>query len=202
MKNSNPQIDAYIAKSAPFAQPILKKARKLFHQACPQIEEKIKWGFPSFEYKGMVGGFAAFKQHATFGFWKQGLLKDPRGYLKAGQINGMGTKLTSVKDLPPDKVILDFIRQAVALNENGIKVARKPAGPAKRLPVPADLKAALAKNKKAAATFESFPPSSCNDYVQWLVEAKQEETRARRLATTMEWLAEGKPRHWKYMKKK
>jgi uncharacterized protein YdeI (YjbR/CyaY-like superfamily) len=200
-KNTSAQVDAYIARAAPFAQPILKKLRRLFHQACPQIEEKIKWGVPSFEYQGMVGGMAAFKQHASFGFWKRKLLSDPHGLFKKGRDSGMfGTKMTDVADLPADDILISYIQEAVALNEKGMKVARPKPKKGKPSKVPDYFLTALKKNKKALAAFESFSTSQQRDYVEWITEAKQEETRARRLQTALEWLAEGKHRNWKYEK--
>src|SRR5689334_12878262 len=111
---SDPRIDAYIEKAQPFSQPILKKLRQLIHTACPEVTETIKWGMPSFEYKGPMCGFAAFKQHCVFGFWKTKLIDDPKGYMQERSAQGgdaMGNlgRITSVKDLPPDKVLLDFI---------------------------------------------------------------------------------------------
>ena len=200
MKNSSSQFDAYMARSAPFAQPILKKLRTLFHRACPQIEETIKWGHPHFEYKGVVAGVAAFKAHVSFGFWKEKLLSDPHG-LFAGE-SSKWARLTDVAELPSDEVLLAYIREAVELNERGVK-RPQPKKPRKAPPeVPADLRAALAKNPKARATFEAFSPSHQREYIEWLTEAKTEATRQKRLGTAIEWMAEGKPRNWKYMKKK
>lgn len=199
MKNTLPGVDAYIAKAAPFARPILEKIRRLFHQACPEIEEKLKWGCPSFEYKGMVGGFAAFKAHALFGFWRQDVLPDPEGLFKGKGPMASG-KLTDVSQLPPDDVLLAYIRRAVKLNEDG-PPPRPKSRPKPALKVPDYFLAALRKNKKALTTFEAFPPSHKREYVEWIVEAKQDETRERRLATALEWMAKGKPRNWKYMKK-
>lgn len=195
-------VDAYIAKSAPYAQPILKKLRKLFHQGCPTIEEKIKWGVPHFDYKGMMGGIAAFKKHVSFGFWKADQIEDTHGLFDRGPKASMCTvKLTSLEDMPADKVILSYIRQAVALNDAGTKKTTSKKAPKKPLPVPADLKALLAKNAKARATFDNFPPSHKREYIEWITEAKRDETRQKRLATTMEWLTEGKSRNWKYTRK-
>jgi uncharacterized protein YdeI (YjbR/CyaY-like superfamily) len=195
----NPAVDAYLAKAAPFAKPILEKIRRLFHQACPGIEEKLKWGMPSFEYKGMLGGAAAFKNHATFGFWRQDILPDPKGLFKSA--SPMGAKVTDVSQLPSDAVLLQYIRRAVDLNEKGAPPRAK-ARPQPPPRMPADFQAALRKNKKALAVFEAFPPSHRKEYICWIVEAKQEETRKRRLATAVEWIAQGKPINWKYLKKK
>jgi uncharacterized protein YdeI (YjbR/CyaY-like superfamily) len=192
MKNASPAVDAYIAKSPAYSQPILKKIRQLFHGACPHIEETIKWGMPHFEYKGIVASMAAFKQHARFGFWKGGIFK-------GGDASGLDAqKLTSVEDLPPDKVLIAYIKEAIELNEKEVKAPRTPKKPPKTLKVPAYFQAALKKNKKAQAAFESFRPSHQREYIEWITEAKQEETRQNRLATALEWLAEGKHRNWKY----
>ena len=200
MKNTSREFDAYIEKAAPFARPILTRVRKLFHEACPEVREVMKWSSPHFEHKGLLGGMAAFKEHAVFGFWKASLLDDKAGILKGVGDTAMGrAKLTSVDDLPPDKVLLAYIQQAVRLNEEGVKVER-PKRPASRKPiaVPKDLLSALKKNKAAAATFEGFSPSHRKEYIEWLTEARQEATRARRLEQAIAWMAQGKPRNWKY----
>src|SRR5262245_16090058 len=114
MKNHSPAVDAYIAKSAKFAQPILKRIRSLFHKACPEIEETMKWSFPHFEYKGVVGSMAAFKQHASYGFWKASLMKDPHQILaRVGETSMGGRRVTSLADLPPDNVLIAYIQEAV-----------------------------------------------------------------------------------------
>jgi uncharacterized protein YdeI (YjbR/CyaY-like superfamily) len=204
MKNHSPKVDTYIAKSADFAKPILKKIRTLFHKACPEIEETIKWGFPHFEYKGVVGSMAAFKQHASFGFWKGSLLKDSHKLLSKMENAAMSfARLTDASQLPSDKVLLEYIREAVALNEEGVKLPpRKKPARREELEVPDDLARALKQNKKTLANFEAFSPSHKREYVEWIVEAKQPETRAKRLTTAVEWISEGKPRNWKYMKKR
>lgn len=200
MPNRNPEFDAYIEEAADFAKPILKKIRQLFHKACPQLTETMKWSFPHFEYKGIVGSMAAFKNHATFGFWKAGLMSDPEGLLKTMGNTEMGShRLTTLKDIPPDNVVIAYIQQAVELNEAGIKVSvKRDKKPKAELVVPEDLTAALRKNKAAAAVFNDFSYSHRKEYVDWIEEAKRLETRAKRVATTIEQLAEGKSRHWKY----
>lgn len=201
MPDRNAAVDAYIANAAPFARPIMVKLRQLFHKACPQIEEKIKWGCPSFEYKGMVGGFAAFKKHVSWGFWKASLLSDPKGVLKSTASSPMGGGSPgTVKELPADGVLIDLIKQAVQLNIDGVKLARPKN--ARRTPpkTPPDLAAAMKKNAKARATYEGFSPSHQREYVEWITEAKRPETRAKRIAQAIEWLAEGKSRNWKYQR--
>jgi uncharacterized protein YdeI (YjbR/CyaY-like superfamily) len=199
------RIDGYIEKAQPFAQPIMKKLRELIHKACPEVTETIKWGMPSFEYKGPMFGFAAFKQHCVGGFWKSKLLKDPKGYLgersnQGGEAMGNLGRMTSMKDLPPDKAILEFIKQHMKLNDAGIKIAKKPVVK-KELIIPKELISALNKNKKAKETFEKFSPSNKREYADWITEAKTDETRSKRLETAVTWMSEGKPRLWKYMKK-
>jgi len=206
MAKKNPEIDTYILKSADFAQPILIRLRELVHKACPEVEESIKWSMPFFDYKGPLCNMASFKQHAVFGFWKAKLMSDPTKYLQERSIDGgnsMGHfgQLTSVKDLPPDKVILELIKQAKKLNEEGIKVPAKPKTDTKELVVPSYFTNALRKNKKALATFNAFSYSNKKEYVTWIEEAKTETTREKRLETSIEWMADGKIRNWKYLKK-
>jgi uncharacterized protein YdeI (YjbR/CyaY-like superfamily) len=193
MASKSPEVDAYIAKAAPFARPILEQIRAAFHKADPQIEESIKWGVPNFEHDGIVGNMAAFKQHVNWGFWKASLMsgKTP-----------LREKIADVSELPPEKKMLALIREAVQLNAGGVKAAR----PARKAPAPvetpADLLAALKRDKRALAAFEAFPPSHKREYIQWIVEAKQEATRAKRIAQAVEWIAEGKSRNWKYERRK
>jgi uncharacterized protein YdeI (YjbR/CyaY-like superfamily) len=206
MKTTDNRIDAYIAKAQPFAQPVLNHMRSLVHKACPEVTETIKWGMPSFDYKGPYFSFAAFKNHCVFGFWKARLLKDPKGFLGERKIDGgdaMGHfgRVTGLKDLPPDKVILDFLKQAKKLNDDGIKLPLKKKAPARPIKIPDYFTDALKKNKKALATFDAFSPSHKREYLEWITEAKTEATREKRLEQAMEWMAEGKPRNWKYMRK-
>ena len=204
MQEKDPRVDAYIEKSAPFARPILEKLRKLIFQACPDVEETIKWSFPNYEiHDAMLCSMASFKEHCSFGFWKASLLKDEKGILKLAEKNSMGhlDRLQSVKDLPADKTLIEYLREATLLNKNKVKLARPKSPPKKELPLPKPLAAALKKSKKALTVFESFPPSQRREYIEWLTEAKTEETMNKRLATTIEWLEEGKTRNWKYQKK-
>ena len=202
MKNTSSEVDAYIAKSADFAQPILTKLRRLFHQACPEIEETMKWSSPFFEYRGIIGNMTAFKQHVSWGFWKAGLMQDPEGILeKAGNTQMAVLKATKVEDLPADKVLIAYIKEAVDLNERGVTVPRRTVRtPRRPLQIPDDFIVAVRQNKKAQATFEGFSYSNRKEYVEWVTGAKREATREERLTTAVEWMAEGKPRNWKYMK--
>lgn len=197
MPTVDPRVDAYIENSSDFAKPILKHIRKLVHKACPDVVETMKWSFPHFDYMGMLCSMASFKQHCAFGFWKQKLLENGAF---AAQKTAMGSfgRIESLKDLPEDGIILDLVRQAVELNEKGVKMPKKSATAKKEIVIPEGLADALAKNKKARETFENFSYSHRKDYVEWIVEAKTDATREKRLATTIEWLTEGKGRNWKY----
>lgn len=198
MAAKDPRIDAYIAKSADFAKPILKHLRKVVHASCPQVEETMKWSMPHFDHKGVMCGMAAFKEHCAFGFWKGELVL---GRDKQEEKSGMGSFgcIKSLKDLPGEKTLIGYVKKAAALNEAGINVPGR-AQPKKRapIPVPPYFAAALQKNAQARKTFEAFPPSHRREYLEWVTEAKREETRNERLAKTIMWLSEGKPRHWKY----
>ncbi|HNQ11660.1 MAG TPA: YdeI/OmpD-associated family protein [Bacteroidia bacterium] len=200
------RVDAYINKAPDYAKEILQHIRALVHKAIPDIEENIKWGMPAFEYKGFLAGMAAFKKHCVFGFWKAKLLNDPKGYLreiksKGGDAMGNMGCIKELKDLPPDKVLIDFLKQAKKLNEEGIKIEKTQSRSIKKLNMPEELSKALAKNKKATAVFENFSPSHKREYAEWISEAKTESTRLKRLDTAMEWISEGKSHNWKYMKK-
>ena len=199
----NPAVDAYVAKAAPFARPILKHIRKLMHRGAPRLEETIKRGVPAFERRGIVAMMAAFKGHVAFGFWSEKLIRERLGpdadrvFPKDAKL-GMGGRRYHAKDeLPPDAVILRAVKLAVALNEAGVRpkraLTRKPPPKA-----PPDLAAALRKNRKAGATWERLTPGKKREYVDWLVEAKRAETRARRLAEAIRLLAAGRERYWKY----
>lgn len=198
MGRRDPRIDAYIAKAAPFAQPILQRIRDVVHEACPEVEETMKWSMPTFVYAGgILAGMAAFKQHASFGYWKHALVMG-----EGAQRDGMGSygKMATLKDVPSKRRLVADIRRAMQLNEAGVKTPgpRKTAAPKPPPETPPDLLAALAKNRKARTTFEALAPSHRREYVEWITEARRDETRARRLAQTVEWLAEGKRRNWKY----
>lgn len=199
MPTTDKRVDTYIENSADFARPILEHLRELIHTACPDIVETIKWGMPHFDHKGVVCNMASFKGHCAFGFWKQKLLDHE--FPKSGDAMSSFGRITSLKDLPPDTVLIGLIRKAAALNETGIKLERKPKKAAGELVVPEILSKALKKNPAAKKTFDEFSPSKRRDYVDWINEAKTEATREKRLATTVEQLAEGKSRHWKYEKK-
>lgn len=205
MGKKDKRVDAYIAKAELFAQPILKHFRELVHRGCPEVEETIKWGMPSFEYKGPYFGLASFKNHCAFGFWKAKLLTDPNNYLgkranEGGEAMGHFGRVSSFHDLPPDRVLLDFFKQAKKLNDDGVKVP-KTKTVKKELKAPSYFLDAIKKNKKALATYEAFSPSNKRDYVEWITEAKTEATREKRMEQAIEWMAEDKPRNWKYMKK-
>jgi len=197
MPNRDPRVDAYIAGAPEFARPILIHIRDGVHRHCPQVEETLKWRMPTFMYHGMLCGMAAFKQHCSFGFWKHELVV---GKGQAGSPEGMGQfgKIRAIKDLPAPKLLAGYIKRAMQLNEEGVKAPRATARK-RALAMPDDLAAALKKNRSAAATFAAFSPTNQRDYVEWIVEAKREETRDRRLLQAIEWMAEGKTRNWKYM---
>ncbi|MDB6064791.1 MAG: hypothetical protein JWR26_999 [Pedosphaera sp.] len=201
MGKKDPRVDAYIDKSAEFAKPVLNHLRELVHQGCPEVEEEIKWGFPHFTYKGMFCGMAAFNKHCTLGFWKSKLIfKETKVAGKRGE-SAMGQmgRITSLSDLPGDKVLLGYIKKAVQLNDDGITRPAKPRSAKKKeLVIPPEFMSALKGNKKALGTFESLSYTHKKEYVEWYAEAKGEDTRAWRLQNTLQWLSEGKTRNWKY----
>jgi uncharacterized protein YdeI (YjbR/CyaY-like superfamily) len=203
MSKKDERIDAYLEKSAEFAKPILMHLRALVHQACPQIEETMKWSMPFFDYKGAVCNMASFQQHCSFGFWKASLMTDYHKIMTEGhEAPGQLGQIKSLQDLPSDEILVGYIKEAVRLNEEGVKVPAKPKTTEKKeLVIPECLVSALETNSVASETFENFSYSKKKDYAEWLNEAKTDDTRYKRLATAIEWLTEGKARHWKYERK-
>ncbi len=202
MGKKDKRVDAYIEKAQPFAKPILNHLRNLVHQGCTNVEETVKWGMPSFDYKGPYCSMAAFKEHAVFGFWKASLMRDAEK-LKDNQQSAMGHagKIKSLKDLPSDTILMSWIKEAAKLNDDGVKLPPRKKTEQKELVIPDYFTNALSKNKKALQTFEKFSPSHKKEYVEWIIEAKSEETRNRRMDTAIEWISEGKGRNWKYERK-
>jgi hypothetical protein len=196
MGTHDKRVDAYIARSAAFAQPILVHLREVVHDACPDVVETLKWSSPSFEYKGLLCGMAAFKQHAVFGFWKHELVVGDDG--KAREAMGSFGCLKTVADLPSRKALAGYVRKAMKLNDAGIRVPRRKTRPMKPVPMHPDLKKALGRSRMAQAAFDAFPPGQQREYLEWVAQAKGEDTRARRVAQAVEWMAQGKRRNWKY----
>lgn len=208
MGTKDPRVDAYIDKAADFARPVLKKFRTLVHKGCPDVEETIKWGMPSFDYKGPLASMAAFKQHCAVGFWKAALLADGKTGT-SGDTTKMSwgapgrdpipAKIASKDDLPSDAAILAIIRKAKKLNDDGVKVPKSKSAKSP-LPMPKDFEGALKRTKGAKANFDAFPPSHKREYIEWITDAKRDATREKRIATAVEWIADGKSRNWKYQK--
>jgi uncharacterized protein YdeI (YjbR/CyaY-like superfamily) len=200
------RVDAYIAKAAPFAQTVLTHVRELVHKGCPNVVEDMKWSRPFFLHDGVIlANMAAFKAHCSFGFWgaEMGKVLRDDGVLEDGGMGSLG-KITSVKDLPVDKKMVEYVRQAVkfidaGLGDNRVTVARRVVkAPKPAVETPAEFAAALKKNKAAGKVFAALSPSCKREYVEWIADAKREETRARRIAQAVEWIADGKQRNWKY----
>ncbi len=204
--NLNPKVDAYVARAQPFAQPIMEHLRQLVHKACPEVEETIKWSRPFFEYHGAIlCNMSAFKEHCSFGFWGEEMSAVLRG-AKVLREDGMGSlgRITSLKNLPSDNQMLSWLRLAAEFVDSGqytspIAARRKVVKvPKPVIETPAEFAAALKRNKKAAAIFAAFSPSCKREYIEWIADAKRAETQNKRIATAVEWIAEGKQRNWKY----
>lgn len=201
MPNPDQRIDHYIDKSAEFAKPILNHLRMLVHKNCPDVVETMKWSFPHFEYNGSIlCSMASFKQHCAFGFWLGSKMKDPHGILTpSGERDAMGHfgQIKSLKDLPADKILAAYFKEAMELTDKGEKLSRAKSEP-KEMTIPPYFLSEVKKNKAALLHFEKFSPSQKKEYITWIAEAKTEATRQKRMATAVEWLAEGKTRNWKY----
>jgi len=201
MPKIDPRIDAYIGKAQPFAQPILKHMRKIVNNTCPNVEETTKWSFPHFNYNGIMLSIASFKAHCTITFWKGAIMKDPHKAMSKVGETAMGQfgRILSIDDLPGDDILIEYIREAMKLNETGEKVPAKPKKEKTELVIPDYFIAAVKKNKKALETFENFSYSHKKEYVEWVVGAKREETREKRIKQAIETMSEGKPKEWRCM---
>lgn len=189
------RIDDYIAGRAPFAQPILAWLRERVHAACPPVEETIKWSIPAFVYKGKpLANMAAFKAHATFGFWHRQELKTG----KEGSAMGQYGRIESLDDLPNAATLERQVKDAMALTDSGAAPKRAAKPPKPELPVPPELAEALAADAAASAHFDKFAPGQRREYCEWIAEAKRPETKAKRVAEAVSWIREGKRRNWKY----
>jgi uncharacterized protein YdeI (YjbR/CyaY-like superfamily) len=192
----DPRIDAYIAKAQPFARPILEHVRERVHATLPDVEEAVKWSMPAYLAGGKIVLItAAFKAHTALNFWRGQELQSSHDSVGA---MGQFGRITSLDELPNDAELDRLIREAAELAKSA-PAPRK----AKHEPKPApklhpEFAAALAEAPKAKEALDSFPPSAQRDYFEWISEAKQNATRAKRIKTAIEWLSEGKRRHWKY----
>lgn len=196
-------VDQYIAKSNDFAKPILISLRDQVHTSCPEVEESIKWSFPFFSYDGQnLCAMQAFKAHCNFSFWNGKYMKDPNKVFKVMEKGSMGTigNLKSIEDIPSKKILNKYIDEAIKLCERGVKKSPKPVKVKAKLVAPKELISQLKKNKVALKHWEAFSPSKRQDYIEWIVTAKREATKEKRLITTVEQVTEGKSRNWKYEK--
>ncbi|MBV8503721.1 MAG: YdeI/OmpD-associated family protein [Paucibacter sp.] len=195
MASMDPRVDAYIAGVPDFARPVMEHLRTLVHTACPEVVEDIKWSRPHFMLDGKIlAGMSAFKAHCAFALWH----REGDNSSKAGEGMGQYGRIESVKDLPAKAELKKQIQQAAELMRSGAKSPMMEKKPRPKLEAPPELLAALEAHPAARKTFEAFAPGKQRDYIEWIIEAKREETRDKRLAQAMEWLAEGKSRNWKY----
>lgn len=196
MGTRDPRVDAYIESAADFAQPILKHIREVVHKACPEIEETIKWGVPSFEYQGLLCHMAAFKGHCALGFWKHAMLFGQKEAPKRGM--GSFGRITEKRQLPNQRELTRLIKEAKKLNAAGVTTVREKGLSKPKIAMHPDFKSALARKKKALSFFEGLAPSYKRDYLEWIADAKRDSTREKRIKDAVQWLSEGKRRNWKY----
>lgn len=196
--HSDPRVDEYIARSAPFARPILRRIRAMVRAACPDVEETMKWSFPHFMHHGILCSMASFKAHCAFGFWREQQLSDSRSASSTPTRFG---RLTSVNDLPSRATFVRLVREAARLNEDGVpRIKRAAEQKPRAVRAPSDLLAALRNNPRAREAYDEMSPSHKREYIEWITEARRDETRRRRVATAIEWMSEGRIRNWKYVR--
>ncbi len=189
----DPRVDTYIEKSEAFARPILEYLREVVHEGCPTVQESIKWNFPVFTYEGMLAHMASFKQHCAFGFWKASLILDDAP--QSDEAMGQFGRITSLDDLPPKATLIGYIRKAMQLNEQGIQPKKKDR---REIEMPEDFAAALRDVSGASKAFEAMPPSHKREYVEWIAEAKRDDTRRRRIVKAVDQISDGNSLYWKY----
>jgi hypothetical protein len=197
MPTLDKRVDSYIQKAPDFARPILTELRARVHASCPDVVETVKWRMPSFEYKGILCGMAAFKKHAVFGFWKHNLVVADDS--KANMAMGSFGKLVELEQLPKKTEFARLVKKAMKLNDDGVKAVRNKTAKKKPIAMHPAFQKALAGNAKARAQFEEFAPSKQREYMEWISDAKADETRERRLKDAILWISQGKSRNWKYM---
>jgi len=204
MKQFNRKVDEYIAKSADFAQPILRHLRQIIHDNCPGVEEDIKWGTPHYSYNGdHLCMMAGFKNHCSFSLYKAELMKDKalQDSVKAGKKFGYMDKIKDLSELPSKKILVGYLKEAMEINAKGIAKPRPVNEKGKtQVIAPLAFTNALKKNKKASSVFESKSPSFQKEYIKWIAEAKTDETGNKRIKQAIEWIEEGKGRFWQYQK--
>jgi uncharacterized protein YdeI (YjbR/CyaY-like superfamily) len=196
------QIDDFIDNAEEFAQPILIYMREIIHEACPHVAESIKWGMPSFDYKGPLIVMGSFKKHMAINFWKAQLMADPeKVFVKSGESMGTFGKVSLINQLPSREVLLAYIFEAIDLNERGIKITKvKKEETVKELPIPEDFLNTLNSNPAAMSNFQQMSPSHRKEYINWIIEAKREATRVSRIEKAILQLLEKKSKDWKYIK--
>ncbi len=199
MAARDPRIDAYIERAEPFARPILVELRERVHRACPEVTEAVKWGMPSFEHHGLLAHMASFRRHCAFGFWKGALVVGEPETERTGM--GHLGRIESLEQLPPEAEMAVLLRRAMELNEQGVSAPRARSAPPDGEAAPEALLEALREHPVAWARWEAFVPGKRREYAAWIAEAKTEPTRQRRVATALEWIADGKGRNWKYERK-
>lgn len=195
MGTKDPRVDAYIEKSEAFARPILGYLREVMHEACPEVEETIKWKFPVFMYEGILANMASFRRHCAFGFWKGSLILDDES--AAGEAMGQFGRITSLDDLPPKEALIGYIHKAMELNEKGIQPKKKQRKKPE-LEMPEDFTAALREVSGALKAFEAMPPSHRREYIEWITEARRDDTRRRRISKAVDQISGSKSLNWKY----
>jgi uncharacterized protein YdeI (YjbR/CyaY-like superfamily) len=197
MPKKDKRVDAYIAQQAEFARPILIRVRELVHACCPDCEETLKWGAPTFMHNGILCIMAGFKAHCMVRFWKGSQIKSDDGE-RIDTSWGNEARYSKLSDLPSKKEFLAVVKKAIELNASGAKAAPRKKQAKPPIPMPPEFAAAIKKSPKAKKAFDAFPPSHKREYLEWITGAKRDETRVKRIAQAIEWMAEGKQRNWKY----
>lgn len=195
------EVNKYISNAPISQQKILSKLREIIHKASLDIEEKIRWSHPHFDYMGKGMCFIqALKERVTFGFWfGDKIYNSPKLSKEAKAIYETMGNLTDVSQIPSTKLIIEEIHLAMKLIESGNRdVKEKKVKP--QLVIPDYLSLRFKKDKTANSSFSKMSPSHQREYVDWIIDAKTDETRENRISTMMSQVKEGKSKNWKYIK--
>ncbi|MCB0792148.1 MAG: DUF1801 domain-containing protein [Flavobacteriales bacterium] len=196
------RINSHIAEQDEWKRRLMVRLRQLIHQVDPGIEETWRWNGPHFDRNGIMLGMSAHKTCVSIWFHKGALLKDPRRLfepLEKDEAKGMRVYKLKESDAIDEKAFTELVKQAVKLNEDGVKLSEaKPAR--KTLVVPPELESVLKKDQHAMTNWEGFSYSKKKDYIEWVTDAKREETRKRRIAQAFQLIRDGLALNERYEK--
>jgi hypothetical protein len=191
------RINLYIAELPDWQRKHLVRVRQLIHSTEERIEEAWRGNAPHFDHQGSLIGMHAFKSCVSIWFHKGASLKDGHGLFKLTEKDAEREvrkyKIHEGESIN-EKAFLDLLKQALKVNAAQAGGAEtKPTSRA--LVVPSDMEQVLRKDEQAWAQWEGLAASHKREYVEWITDAKQDETRKRRLAKALEMIRDGQAKN-------